>query len=116
MNPTARLPARPLLRGILTDLGRWSDDSSRPGWQRRWATISVWCPWCARWHYHGWDPADDARHIEHRCSHCGDGSPLRETGYWISTVRKGDPGYESHVVRPGVKIERLKPETRRAAS
>lgn len=112
MESTANTPNRPLLRGILIDLGPWRDAPDRPGWQRQSATISVWCPWCARWHYHGWDPEHNGSHVEHRCAHCGDGSPFRETGYYISTARKSDPGYELHVVKPGTKCEREKPERR----
>ncbi len=102
---------RPLLRGILVDLGRWVDCHDRPGIQARYATIAVWCPFCSRWHYHGWDPADDGRHAFHRGAHCHDPkSPFDATGYYISTVRFTDPGYASHVTIPGRAILRRKPK------
>ncbi len=115
MAPTSTTPyargKRPLLRGILVDLGPWRDCPERPGWQARQATIAVWCPWCCRFHFHGWDPADDGRHASHRCAHCHDpASPFDKSGYYISTVRATDPGYGSHVTIPGRAILRRKSE------
>jgi hypothetical protein len=102
---------RPLLRGVLIELFPWRDNPTAPGYQRRMAQIAVWCPWCCRFHFHGWDPAHDGRHAEHRCAHCGDReSPLRQTGYYISVLRQRDPGYSSHVTIPGRAFERPVPE------
>jgi hypothetical protein len=110
---------RPLLRGVLTELFPWRDDLDRPGYQRQDAQLAVWCPWCRAWHYHGWDPANDGRHAEHRSAHCHDeDSPFHKTGYHISVLRRCDPGYSAHVVTPGCEIVRPIPEwelKRRAA-
>lgn len=96
---------RPLLRGILVELFPWRNIPARPGWQRRTAQLAVWCLHCRQWHFHGWDPAFDGRHAEHRTAHCASG-PLVKTGYYISTLRKSDPGYTSHIVPPGRKFVR----------
>lgn len=100
---------RPILRGVLIRLvDRWIDNPDGLT-QRREAILAVPCPHCDRQHYHGWDPANNGRHSEHRAPHCGGGNPGYPAGYWISVVRKGDPGYSDHVVRPGVPIVRQKP-------
>ena len=100
----------PLLRGVLVELGRWRDDPDHPGEQYRWAIVAVWCPYCATFHHHGWNPADSGRVRSHRCAHCHDRkSPFHQTGYYISTVRTTDPGYSEHVTRPGVAVRRRKP-------
>lgn len=104
---------RPLLRGVLVELFRWRNDPRRPGWQRRMTQLAVWCPFCRRVHLHGWDPANDGRHAEHRVAHCVNG-PFTETGYYISTLRKTDPGYEAHVTPPGQ--EHVRPTQRGTAS
>ena len=97
---------KPLLRGVLIELFRWHPDPDRPGFECRHAQLAVWCPWCKRYHYHGWDPANNAGHAEHRCAHCSDGSPFRETGYFVSVFRKSDPEAKAHVVPPGKAIVR----------
>lgn len=109
---TSNRKARPLLRGILVEVGPWRDDRERPGYQRRWATIAVWCPHCAEWHHHGWNPADDGTVASHRVAHCpfDSESPFEAEGYYISTLRKSDPGYTSHVTTPGKALVRVKPE------
>jgi hypothetical protein len=115
-SPCAR-GKRPLLRGTLIALGRWLDCTDRQGMQVRYATIAVWCPWCGRWHYHGWDPAEDGRHASHRGAHCHNPASLfAETGYYISTLRKCDPGYSEHVTVPGRAVLRRKPGTNREAA
>ncbi len=98
----------PLLRGTLIELFPWRDVPNRPGIQKREAQLAVWCPVCGRFHFHGWDPANNGRVVEHRVAHCGDG-PFGREGYYISVWRKKDPEYAGHVVVPGTKYERTKP-------
>lgn len=97
---------KPLLRGCLVGLTlKWfpSPDGEH---EHKEATIAVWCPFCKRFHTHGWDPANDGRYAEHRTAHCSDDSPFHVGGYYISTWRKSDPEYAGHVVKPGVAIVR----------
>jgi len=54
--------------------------------------IRIWCPFCNRWHSHGWG-ADDAAHRNgtHRVAHCHDEkSPFSHTGYFVKQVTKAD--------------------------
>jgi hypothetical protein len=97
--------ARPLLRGALIDLGPWRPVPGHPDLEHRTATIAVWCPHCRRHHTHGWDPADNGSVAEHRVAHCIDG-PFRDSGYYISPLRRCDPGYLAHVIPPGRPIVR----------
>jgi len=102
---------RPLLRGVLTAVFPWSADRERPGYQRQTCQLAVWCPYCRSMHYHGWDPADDGKHASHRAAHCtDDDSPFRKTGYYISVLRRSDPGFSAHVVTPGHELVRPIPE------
>lgn len=98
---------RPLLRGLLVILGRWQQEKADPAFERRYATLAVWCPHCATFHYHGWDTGNDGTVLEHRVEHCHDpASPFHKSGYWIGTLRRSDPGYSSHVVKPGTVLRR----------
>jgi hypothetical protein len=97
----------PLLRGTLIELFRWRDIPDKPGWQRREAQLAVWCPFCKRFHFHGWDPADNASVKSHRVAHCADG-PFRDGGYCVSVWRVTDPDHKSHVCRPGRPFLRKK--------
>ena len=108
-----RKKKRPLLRGILVRLADWHDDERRPGYQWREVILAVFCPFCGRFHEHGWDSADDGRHKEYRNAHCGPDSPFWSAGYFVSTVLKGDPGYDCHVVKPGTAISRKTPEPKK---
>jgi len=105
----ARNERLPILRGVLVELLPWRDDPDRPGQQRRYAQLAVHCPWCDRVHLHGWNPKHDGRHVESRYPHCPHG-PFLESGYLVSVLRKKDPGYCCHVVRPGRAIVRTTPE------
>lgn len=100
---------RPLLRGILRGPLSWTrEDPPQP-----YCTVAVWCPYCRDLHYHGWHPEHDGRHAEHRTAHCTFAeSPFNETGYWISTVRTGEPGYSDHLFRPGQPVNRQPADTR----
>lgn len=47
-------------------------------------TLAVWCPYCARWHYHGREPGM-------RVAHCiNPQSPFKQTGYRIMEGSKKD--------------------------
>jgi hypothetical protein len=54
--------------------------------------IAVWCPYCRRYHFHGWDHDNRKdREVSHRCAHCSEPvydpkteSPFRKGGYWIA--------------------------------
>ncbi|MHB9044516.1 MAG: hypothetical protein ACYC35_01140 [Pirellulales bacterium] len=106
-----------MLRGILTSLGDWWGDPQSPGEQCHEAVLAVWCPFCADYHHHGWDPADAGQKLTHRWCHCSDpASPFHATGYRVGVVCQGKPGYTSHVVVPGVAIRRPKPPARSPAS
>lgn len=74
--------------------------------EHRSAQLAIWCPFCSKTHWHGWDPADNGRVKTHRWAHCFKDTPLRETGYFVSVLRKKDPGYAAHAVRPGQAIIR----------
>ena len=51
--------------------------------------INVWCPYCNKYHNHGWTEKDK-RDISHRAAECFDGSPFRRGGYYIGVLpRKG---------------------------
>jgi hypothetical protein len=97
----------PLFRGTLIELFPWRDIPGQPGWQSREAQLSVWCPHCKRFHFHGWDPADNASVKTHRVAHCADG-PFRESGYLVSVWRQTDPEAVAHVCKPGKPIVRQK--------
>jgi hypothetical protein len=58
---------------------------------------------------HGWNPKHDGRRVERRAAHCPSGMFFR-SGYFVSVLRKTDPGYSAHVVRPGKAIVRSTPE------
>jgi len=47
-------------------------------------TIKVWCPYCKKYHIHGWNKTSD---VEHRVSHCdvNSSSPLK--GYYIAVEK-----------------------------
>ena len=98
----------PLLRGTIIELFPWRDVPGRPGVQSRDAQLAVWCPVCATFHFHGWDPADTGRVKTHRVAHCASGL-FSEHGYNVSVWRKSDPEYAAHVVKPGTVYERPKP-------
>ena len=43
----------------------------------------VWCPFCARWHTHGYDD-EERRCWTHRMAHCGNlAKTVFPQGYWI---------------------------------
>ena len=108
-----RLPAKaklPVLRGTIYALSPWRDDPKRPGYQYRSAQIAVWCPYCCRMHFHGWDMRDNGRVLSHRAAHCREGSPLRDTGYYIAVWRVSDTEHKAHVAPPGKEITRKIPD------
>ena len=54
--------------------------------------IRIWCPYCLRWHSHGWGPDDAARRKgTHRVAHCHDvESAFYKTGYFLKQITKAD--------------------------
>ena len=46
-------------------------------------SITVWCPHCKVFHYHGWDKNAASNDVSHRFEHCVEGSPFIGTGYFI---------------------------------
>ena len=41
--------------------------------------MKFWCPFCEKWHLHG-------KGEGHRCSHCIDDSPYKDSGYKIKMM------------------------------
>ncbi|RIK74927.1 MAG: hypothetical protein DCC68_22155 [Planctomycetota bacterium] len=105
----------PLLRGVLLR-GRWWDVPERPGWQRLGVIIAVWCPYCRRFHRHGWQTDRKSRRPDYRSGgRCYRFAPTHATGYFFAPFRRKDPGYTAHEIKPGAAPEyRKKPEKRRA--
>jgi hypothetical protein len=64
-------PGIPVLRGFLSDNGK---------------IINVFCPYCDKYHSHGWHPENPSWAIEHRINHCIDKNrPF--TGYHIGVLK-----------------------------
>lgn len=63
MNQKKRIP---VLKGVIRD-----------------NQIFVWCPFCRKYHQHGW-----LGKPEHRVAHCDMDSPLSETGYLVVPFTK----------------------------
>lgn len=65
---------KPVLRGFLTQYTTAPNN----------ALLVVWCPYCAKYHHHGWDLVKDKKPI-HREANCRpeSNSPLKEKGYWV---------------------------------
>jgi hypothetical protein len=97
---------RPVLRGTLIAVFRTWWRGPGEDVEHKECRLAVYCPWCDRLHYHGWDPRNDGHVLQHRAAHCDKESPLSGNGYWISTIRRSEPGYAAHVVCPGQAIER----------
>lgn len=55
------------------------------------AQVAAWCPFCEKWHLHGFTDEIKERKKAHRVAHCSDfDSPLRETGYYLKLMTKAD--------------------------
>lgn len=48
--------------------------------------INVWCPYCQKFHYHGWNPENPSWAVEDRGPHCFTDNPFRPRGYWIGEI------------------------------
>lgn len=70
--PIRRKDKRPILRGFR--VGRM---------------VYVHCPWCDRFHQHGWESEDDGGVITARGAH-GKHGPDAPAFYWISVFRERD--------------------------
>jgi hypothetical protein len=56
--------------------------------------IAVWCPYCRKYHLHGWDhKLRKDTDVEHRASHCNPGTPLWK-GYYITVAPKVKGGVD----------------------
>lgn len=52
--------------------------------------IAVWCPYCHKFHYHGWPEGSDKDKHNHRTPHCIGDNPMKHTGYYIATFTKAE--------------------------
>jgi hypothetical protein len=48
--------------------------------------INVFCPYCDRYHYHGWQPDAPTWAISHRVAHCVGDTPYRAKGYFVGEI------------------------------
>lgn len=48
--------------------------------------INVFCPFCDRYHYHGWTPETPSWAVEHRSPHCAPRNETFEKGYFIGEI------------------------------
>jgi hypothetical protein len=80
-----RDPRIPILRGFVNAANR---------------TITIFCPWCDRWHTHGWLPDTPAWAIEHRFAHCHAGTPGDDTGYYIGPIQGAHSKWHLNVKFP----------------
>ena len=44
--------------------------------------LDVWCPYCRKWHQHGWPKGSNDKKPQHRGAHCW-GGPFQQHGYLI---------------------------------
>lgn len=86
----------PVLRGRLVPY-----DQLSPSGNPHECWLLVLCSGCGWEHAHGWDSRYGGEHLEYRNAHCPPGTPLHETGYFVSVLRPGDPGCERHEIEPG---------------
>jgi hypothetical protein len=66
-------PGIPVLRGFLSYNGNLIH-------------VNVFCPYCDKYHSHGWNPENPSWAIEHRCAHCFD-KPFNKGGYYIGVLK-----------------------------
>lgn len=51
--------------------------------------VKAWCPFCEKWHTHGYRDGIRRGRIGHWAAHCtAKDSPLRETGYYLNMLTK----------------------------
>jgi len=52
-----------------------------------WRVFRFWCPWCRKFHRHGFPSAAKynrhKKYSEHRVAHCFNDSPFKESGYFL---------------------------------
>jgi len=46
--------------------------------------IKVWCPYCVKWNYHGWNPGVTKDLMWYRTAHCDSSCPFSKSGYFIA--------------------------------
>lgn len=53
--------------------------------------VKAWCPFCVKWHTHGYRDGIRSGRIGHWVAHCTDkNSPLMETGYYLTMLTKSE--------------------------
>ncbi len=50
--------------------------------------LRVWCPFCRRWHEHGW--IEGERRPSHRVANCPPESPFYERGYLVAPFTQAE--------------------------
>jgi len=77
----------PVLKGFIERTGE-----RLPGNTEETVLIHAWCPFCERFHTHGWPYEDDwslLRYGTHRVAHCiNQESPFKKGGYMIKKFTK----------------------------
>ena len=55
-------------------------------------SIKFWCPFCEKWHTHGWvEGVYTSRKKGHVLSHCiHEDSPFKKGGYYLKLMTKGE--------------------------
>lgn len=93
----------PLLLGVIAEPGDWKDDPERPGFEvMTAAVVHCWCPYCRRFHVHGWYLKDSPRVHSLRGPHCTEPtSPFLQTSYEIGVFGRKHPLWKSHCIKPG---------------
>ncbi len=50
--------------------------------------VRVWCPHCAKYHFHGRGSPNATGNLGHRSAHCQTG-PFKVSGYWLQLDESG---------------------------
>jgi len=55
--------------------------------------VKAWCPYCKKWHIHGYPDKKKGRKIGHWSAHCTNAqSPFKDGGYEIKLLTKKEIG------------------------
>ena len=66
--------------------------------------IAVWCPYCRKYHLHGWDhDKHKDTDAEHRCAHCNPGSPFEDGGYYIAVAPRAHDRVANRILSRNAK-------------
>jgi hypothetical protein len=53
--------------------------------------VKAWCPFCEKWHAHGYREGKRRGRIGHWVAHCSvPGSPLLHTGYYLTLMTRAE--------------------------